>query len=108
MAVTKVVLALQALVVLAFYFDASDPPELAGLTLVQDLWALAHKPSFYPVAGLVVIGVPGTAAAMLRRGRHRVWLAVGWGLFAWAMWAWDWHRLSVMLDVLWRHRPSSI
>jgi len=76
------------------------------MTLLEDLWALAHKPSFYPLAGLIVVGLPASYLAMTVRGSHRVLLVVGWACFAAAMGQWHGHRLAVMLRVLWDHGSS--
>ncbi len=103
---TWIVLALQGALLLTLVVDQSGPPEL-GLTLLEDLWALAHKPSFYPLVGMIVVGLPASWLAVTQRGPHRVLLLVGWIGFTAAIAQWHWHRVSVMLRVLWEHGPQN-
>jgi hypothetical protein len=55
-----------------------DPPRAKFFEII---WAWAHKPSFYPVAALLVLGPILTFLACQVRGMHRWWLVICWSAF---------------------------
>jgi hypothetical protein len=97
---TWAVAALQGAVLLTFAVDPSDPPQAQGL--FQLLWAAAHRPSFYPLVGLLVAGPVLTGLAWCVRGPHRPWLIASWAAFLPLAILWHAHRLNVMLRILWQ------
>jgi hypothetical protein len=100
-ALTAAVVALQAALLVMFWLDPSDPPRSGSLW--QALWALGHKPSFYPLVGLLVVGPAATWLAMSRPGVHRQRLLVAWAVFLPLVTVMHGHRIYVMLSVLWQH-----
>ena len=92
---------MQAAVLVAFALDPSDPPR-AG-SLFQALWALAHKPAFYPLTLVAVLGPFATWLACTVRGPHRRWLTACWVVFLAVLIGVYGHRVAVMLQLLWRH-----
>ena len=98
---TATVILLQAAIFYAFIMDPSDPPSSGSLW--QAIWALMHKPSFYPLVALLVVGPPATWIGWSAPGRHRLWLAASWALFLPLLITLYGHRVSVMLQILWRH-----
>ena len=98
---TAAVLLLQAALIYTFIMDPSDPPRSGSLW--QALWALMHKPSFYPLVALLVVGPPATWIGWTVPGRHRLWLAASWGVFLPLLITIYGHRVSVMLKILWVH-----
>lgn len=100
-ALTLTVLALQAALLVVFWLDPSDPPRCSSLW--QALWALGHKPSFYPLVALLVVGPAATWLAMSRRGAHRQRLLIAWAVFLPLVTIMHGHRVYVMLSVLWKY-----
>lgn len=96
---TCIVLLLQAALLVTFALDPSEPPRSASF--VQALWALGHKPSFYPLVGLVLVGPWATWLALSGRGAHRRVLLASWVLFLPLALVLHGHRIAVMLKVLW-------
>ena len=96
---TALVLLLQASLLVMFTLDASSPPQSASF--FQALWALGHKPSFYPLVALIIIGPWATWLGLCRRGAHRRVLMVSWMLFLPLAGVVYGHRIAVMLKVLW-------
>ena len=96
---TLCVLLMQAALLAAFVLDPSDPPRAGSFW--QALWALGHRPSFYPLVGLIVFGPWATWLAMASRGKHRRLLLGSWLLFLPLAVMLHGHRLAVMLKVLW-------
>lgn len=94
-----VVIALQAVLLLAFAATPTDPPP--RITLFELLWASARKPTFYPLVALILAGPPLTILALRKAGRHRWWLAISWVGFAALLIACFGQRVAVMLRVLW-------
>jgi hypothetical protein len=96
---TLAVLALQGAMLLTWWVTpAWDPPRLR---LLQLLWAAAHRPSFYPLAALVVAGPLLTLLAWQRKGSHRHYLLAGWAVFLLVTFGFFARRALNMLDVLW-------
>jgi len=95
------VVALQVAMVVTFMVDRSDPPRVGSLW--QALWALSHKPSFYPLVGVVLIGPPATYLAWTRRGAQRWAVAIAWAVFIPAAYVFFSHRIAVMLRLLYEH-----
>jgi hypothetical protein len=100
----QTVLALQGAVLLTFFVDPSNPPASEGLS--QLLWALAHKPSFYPVAALVLVGLPITFIALMFRGKHRINLALTWATFLTILAVFHQHRIVVMIQILYEQKDK--
>jgi len=96
---TAIVVGVQVALIAAFIIDPSDPPQRGSLW--QALWALAHRPSFYPLAAVLLIGPPATWLAWSRPGRHRMALIAGWAAFIVVVTLCFRHRMLVMLKVLW-------
>lgn len=96
---TFAVLFLQAALLVAFALDPSQPPR-AG-SFMQALWALGHKPSFYPLVGLLIAGPWTTWLALSRRGGHRRVVMASWALFLPLVMVMHGERIAVMLKVLW-------
>lgn len=96
---TAAVVFLQAAVLIAFALDPSEPPR-AG-SFVQALWALGHKPSFYPLVGLLLIGPWATWMVISGRGPHRRVVIGAWLVFLPLAVVLHGHRIAVMLKVLW-------
>lgn len=97
------VLCLQIALVAMFLIDPSDPPRAGSLW--QALWALAHRPSFYPLLGLAVVSPPATWIALITPGPQRRWIALAWLLFTpSALWCFG-HRIAVMITVLFTYAP---
>lgn len=94
-----VLLALQLAVLVAFWVTPGEPPGRSALG--QLLWAAARRPTFYPLAALLVAGPVLTAVAWRVRGRHRGWALAGWAVFLAVALPVFGHRLWVMLRVLW-------
>jgi hypothetical protein len=98
------VLALQAAVLLTFFIDPSTPPNSQGLG--QLLWALAHKPSFYPVAALLLIGIPVTVLTALYRGKHRIQIAISWISFLTLIALYHHHKFATMIQILYQQKDN--
>ena len=97
------VFALQIALVVMFIVDPSDPPRAGSLW--QALWALAHRPSFYPLVGLAVVGAPATWLALVTPGPQRRWVTLAWIVFL-PPTAWFFgHRIAVMISVLFTYGP---
>ena len=97
--VALVIIALQAVLLLALAATPADPPP--RITLFELLWASARKPTFYPLVALMLAGPPLTVIAMRKTGRHRWWLALSWMGFTAILIACFGQRVAVMLRVLW-------
>lgn len=98
---TVTVVLLQVGLLVTFALDPSEPPRQSSL--LQALWALSHKPSFYPLVLLLGVGPVATWLSFSVAGRHR-WLLLGsWAVFMPLLIAWHGHRVWVMLQLLWRH-----
>lgn len=98
-------LLVQASVLLTFWVDPGPPPPEGRLW--QQVWALFHRPSFYPLVALVCFAPPATWAAWTVPGRHRTWLAVGWALFLGLLIGFHGHRVAVMLRLLGQQATGS-
>ena len=98
---TWTVAALQAAMLLAFWVDASQPPGAFG-SLGEALWALAHRPSFYPLAAALIAGPLLSGLAWSIRGDHRRWLAASWIVFVPTAIYFHGPRIAAMLRVLWQ------
>ena len=96
---TAAVIALQASLLVVLALDPSSPP--AASSLLQALWALGHKPSFYPLVGVVIVGPWATWLALSARGRHRGVLLGAWLVFMPLALVLHGERIAVMLKVLW-------
>ena len=95
-----VVIAAQLGVIVAFVVDPSEAPR-AG-SLAAWLWASMHRWSFYPLVGLLVIGIPLTWLGLTVPGPHRQWLVGAWAVWLIVMAILYHNRLLTMLDILWR------
>jgi hypothetical protein len=98
---TLLVLLLQAALLVTFALDPSQPPTASSF--FQALWALGHKPSFYPLVALLVIGPWATWLALSGRGGHRRVVLASWLLFLPLALVLHGHRIAVMMKVLWLH-----
>lgn len=96
------VIACQAALIGAFVLDPSDPPRVGG-SLGQALWALAHKPAFYPLVLVGLTGPPATWLAWGHKGGHRQSLVVAWVVFIAVVGVFFADRVWVMAQVLARH-----
>lgn len=92
----------QIALIAAFLLDPSDPPRIGG-SLGQALWALAHKPAFYPLVFVALTGPPITWLAMAHKGPHRGSLIVAWIVFTIVIGVFFMDRVWVMVQVLMRH-----
>lgn len=100
-----VVLALQAALLLTFQVTPSRLPP--RLTLLELLWALPQRPTFYPFLAVFLAGPVLTVFACRVRGGHRVWLLIGWGTFMVLLLAFFGDRVSLMLRILeWQFRQG--
>ncbi len=54
------------------------PPRMK---IAELFWAWLHKPEFYPLVALVVLGPILTFLATQIRGVHRWWLVICWSAF---------------------------
>lgn len=95
---------MQAAVLLAFHVDRTDPPPEVFDWLFQAVWAWMHEPSFYPLAGLIVAGIPMTLIVFQIQGPGRFWLALSWAVFVPLLMHWHGRRVWVMLKVLWEYK----
>ncbi|MAE61986.1 MAG: hypothetical protein CMJ49_11600 [Planctomycetaceae bacterium] len=100
-ALTRIVLIIHAVWLAALWLDQSRPPQPLG-SLGESLWALAHKPSFYPLAAAIVVALPATLVAAFMRGRHRWWLAVSWAVTLTLIAVYHTPKVTAMLRVLYR------
>jgi hypothetical protein len=98
-----VVVGLQAALVVMFLLDPSDPPR--GASLWQALWALAHRPSFYPLVGLAIVGAPATWIALITPGPQRGRVLLAWIVFTPPILWFFGHRIAVMISVLFTYGP---
>ncbi|MFA9477070.1 hypothetical protein ACERK3_02060 [Phycisphaerales bacterium AB-hyl4] len=100
-----VVLALQATLLLTFQVTPSRLPP--RLTLLELLWALPQRPTFYPFIAVFLAGPPLTVLACRVPGKHRTWLIVGWIIFLSLLLTFFGDRVSLMLRILeWQFHQS--
>jgi hypothetical protein len=93
------VVALQGAVLVAMSVTSNWPR--SGLTLLELLWAAAHKPLFYVLVALLVGGPALTLLAWRLSRDIRGWLVAAWVAFI-AVMATQFHdETSLMLRVLW-------
>ncbi|MBI1369474.1 MAG: hypothetical protein GC162_12570 [Planctomycetes bacterium] len=97
------VMGLQTALLACLVLDPTDPPRTG--TLWQALWALAHRPAFYPLVGLLIVGPPATFLAYSVGGRHRKILVFSWIFFGALAVYFFGMRLWIMLLVLYVHTP---
>lgn len=96
---TWLVIALQWALLLTLWVTPTwQPPRVRFIELI---WAWMHRPTFYPLASLTVVGPIATVMAWPCRGQHRRWLLLGWLAFFTVLVGWHWERITTMSRVLW-------
>ncbi|WP_432799788.1 hypothetical protein [Poriferisphaera sp. WC338] len=103
---TLIIFALQTWLLLTLYFTTSDPPP--RLHLFELIWALMHRPAFYPLVILILAAPPLTFIAFKIRPRtpiyhprnHRTWLFIIWATTFSVLFIYFPHRIDLMLRIL--------
>jgi len=98
------VVALQGALLLTLAVTPSDPPE--GPHLLRLIWAWMHRPTFYPLAALLIGGPVLTYLAWQTRGKHRRGLVLSWVIFLIVLTTCFGRRVWVMLQLLFSHTVS--
>jgi len=96
---TWLVIALQSVLLLTLWVTPTwQPPPMRLFELV---WAWMHRPTFYPLAALIVVGPIASVIAWSCRGRHWRWLVLGWLIFGTLLGGCFSQRVATMARVLW-------
>lgn len=96
---TWLVVALQSAMLLTLWVTPTwQPPRVR---LFELIWAWMHRPTFYPLAALMVVGPIASVMAWCCRGRHGRWLLLSWLVFLTIMAGGFSERVSTMARVLW-------
>jgi hypothetical protein len=95
------VIGLQAALLLTLAVTPTDPP--SGSHLLQLVWAWMHRPTFYPLAALLVGGPVLSCIAWHTPGRHRAAIVTAWIVFLTVLLGVFGNRTVVMLQILWWH-----
>lgn len=94
-----VVMALQAALLVTLWVTPSTLPP--RLTLLELLWALPRRPTFYPLLAVLTAGPTLTLIACQLRGRHRIWLLIAWPMFVTVLVTLFGERVALMLRIVW-------
>jgi hypothetical protein len=95
------VVAMQGALLLALWWDASQPPP--RFPLAREVWGMMHKTAFYPLAALLTVGLGSTWLGLGVPGPHRWKLVAAWAVFLPVVIWLHGPKLVVMFDLLWHH-----